>query len=274
MKFQNALALNDCYFGAPTLPTRWGHIQMLGKSHGETIAAEAGSWASLMPEMPLDVMAHHGVLTSGDLPDPNNPIMYDRDGRVILDLIENSMEGHTPSSRPCWPRSASILICRRARSIWARESHRQHGASGRDHPLQPGPGTSALDLDCKADDLDTLYVVHANSLTITSSPMRCGSAIISWNGSGEPRDLERRLVVCSGPPGAHQCMDDPVLRIVQEMDRDYCVRWVNVPSQAPRPTISLSNSSRSEPTTQTRGALPAPLTPVLIRPPAENGDHS
>jgi len=70
---------------------------MLGKSHGETIAAEAGSWARLMPEMPFDVMADHAVdfwLTSEDLPDPNNRITYDRDRRVILDLTENNMEGH------------------------------------------------------------------------------------------------------------------------------------------------------------------------------------
>src|SRR5215470_8406274 len=74
-----------------------GHIQMLGKSHGATIAAEAGSWARLMPEMPFDAIAHHAVdfwLTSEDLPDPNNRIRYDRAGRVILDLTENNMEGH------------------------------------------------------------------------------------------------------------------------------------------------------------------------------------
>src|SRR5258708_33841621 len=69
---------------------------MLGKSHGATIAAEAPSWARLMPEMPFDAMAHHAVdfwLTSEDLPDPDNRIRYDRDGRVILDLTENNMEG-------------------------------------------------------------------------------------------------------------------------------------------------------------------------------------
>src|SRR5215467_11369726 len=96
-KFQKTLGLNDFYFGASDFPYPLGHIQMLGKSHGATIAAEAGSWARLMPEMPFDAMAHHAVdfwLTSEDLPDPNNRITYDRDGRVILDLTENNMEGH------------------------------------------------------------------------------------------------------------------------------------------------------------------------------------
>ncbi len=42
-KFQKTLALNDFYFRAPDWDYPLGHIQMLGKSHGPTIAAEAGS---------------------------------------------------------------------------------------------------------------------------------------------------------------------------------------------------------------------------------------
>src|SRR5712675_3395034 len=97
LKLGASAAALHFYFGDGSFPYPLGHIQMLGKSHGATIAAEAPSWARLMPEMPFDTMAHHAVdfwLTSEDLPDPNNRIRYDRDGRVILDLTENNMEGH------------------------------------------------------------------------------------------------------------------------------------------------------------------------------------
>jgi hypothetical protein len=46
-KFQKTLGLNDFYFGAPGFPYPLGHIQMLGKSRGETSAAGAGFLGSV-----------------------------------------------------------------------------------------------------------------------------------------------------------------------------------------------------------------------------------
>jgi choline dehydrogenase-like flavoprotein len=48
-KCQKTLALNDLYLNAPDFPYPLGHIQMLDKSHGATIAAEAGSSAGTIP---------------------------------------------------------------------------------------------------------------------------------------------------------------------------------------------------------------------------------
>jgi choline dehydrogenase-like flavoprotein len=200
-KFQKTLALNDFYFGDGGFPYPLGHIQMLGKSHGATIAAEAPSWARLMPEMPFDAMAHHAVdfwLTSEDLPDPNNRIRYDRDGRVILDLTENNMEGH----RRLQARLKDLLDKLDlhphllSRSLYLGKNIPIGGTAHQAGTIRFGrdPKTSALDLNCKAHDLDNLYVVDGSffvsigavnpSLTIIANALRIGDHLLERIGRG------------------------------------------------------------------------------------------
>jgi choline dehydrogenase-like flavoprotein len=193
-KFQKTLALNDFYFGADDWDYPLGHIQMLGKSHGETIAAEAGAWGELMPEMTFDAMARHAVdfwLTSEDLPDPDNRIMYDA-GRVVLDLKENNMEGHlrlqsklkqmlkaTDYHPHLFPHSLYL-----GKEIPIGGTAHQAGTVRFGHD----PKSSALDLNCKAHDLDNLYVVDASffvsigavnpTLTIIANALRVGDHLI------------------------------------------------------------------------------------------------
>ena len=200
-KFQKTLALNDYYFGAPDFSYPLGHIQMLGKSHGPTIAGEAGSWARLMPEIPFDVMAHHAVdfwLTSEDLPDPNNRITYDRDGRVILDLTENNMEGHKRLRAKLKAMLASLGLHPHLvpRALYLGKDIPIGGTAHQAGTIRFGrdPRTSALDLDCKAHDLDNLYVVDASffvsigavnpSLTIIANALRVGDHLLERLGRG------------------------------------------------------------------------------------------
>jgi hypothetical protein len=200
-KFQKTLALNDFYFGAPGFPYPLGHIQMLGKSHGATIAAEAGSWARLMPEMPFDAMAHHAVdfwLTSEDLPDPNNRIRYDRDGRVILDLTENNMEGHRRLQAKLKEMLNSLNLHPHLlpRALYLGKNIPIGGTAHQAGTIRFGrdPKTSALDLDCKAHDLDNLYVVDGSffvsigavnpSLTIIANALRVGDHLLERLGRG------------------------------------------------------------------------------------------
>jgi choline dehydrogenase-like flavoprotein len=194
-KFQKTLALNDFYFGDRDWPYPLGHIQMLGKSQGATIAAEAGAWASLLPEMPFDVMARHAVdfwLTSEDLPDPDNRVMYGADGRVILDLTENNMEGHRRlqaklkellQAMDCHP----YLL---PRSLYLGKEIPIGGTAHQAGTVRFGrdPRSSALDLNCKTHDLDNLYVVDAGffvsigavnpTLTIIANALRVGDHLL------------------------------------------------------------------------------------------------
>jgi choline dehydrogenase-like flavoprotein len=198
-KFQKTLGLNDFYFGAPDFPYPLGHIQMLGKSHGVTIAAEAGTWSQLMPEVPFDVLAHHAVdfwLTSEDLPDPNNRIMYDRDGKVILDLAENNMEGHRRLRAKLKDTLDSLDLHPHLlpRSLFLGKNIPVGGTAHQAGTVRFGtdPETSALDLNCKAHDLDNLYVVDGSffvsvgavnpSLTIIANALRVGDHLLERLG--------------------------------------------------------------------------------------------
>jgi len=172
---------------------------MLGKSHGATIAAEAPSWARLMPEMPFDAIAHHAVdfwLTSEDLPDPNNRIRYDRDGRVILDLTDNNMEGHRRLQAKLKDMLGQLDLHPHLlpRSLYLGKDIPIGGTAHQAGTIRFGrdPQTSALDLNCKAHDLDNLYVVDGSffvsigavnpSLTIIANALRVGDHLLERLG--------------------------------------------------------------------------------------------
>jgi choline dehydrogenase-like flavoprotein len=194
-KFQKTVALNDFYFGAPDWDYPLGHIQMLGKSHGESIAAEAGGWATALPETPFDVMAEHSVdfwLTSEDLPEKDNRVMYDRDGRVVLDLNENNLEGHARLKAKLKQllEAADYHPHLLPRSLYLGKEIPIGGTAHQAGTIRFGrdPKTSALDLNCKAHDLDNLYVVDASffvsigavnpSLTIIANALRVGDHLL------------------------------------------------------------------------------------------------
>src|SRR3954453_11034878 len=81
-KFQKTLGVNDFYEGADDFDYPLGHIQSLAKSDGALLK---GGGAALTPKLALDYVAKHAVdfwLTSEDLPDPNNRVTIERDGRI------------------------------------------------------------------------------------------------------------------------------------------------------------------------------------------------
>ena len=84
--FQKTLAVSDFYHRSDDWAFPLGFIQMCGKSHGDQIRGEAlPQWLGFLPNMPFDTMAEHAIdfwLSSEDLPDPDNRIAIDRDGRI------------------------------------------------------------------------------------------------------------------------------------------------------------------------------------------------
>jgi choline dehydrogenase-like flavoprotein len=189
--FQKTMALNDFYFGADDFDYPLGHIQMLGKTHEATIRSEAPRWLLLKPQALFQGMATHSVdfwLTSEDLPNPNNRITLDAAGKVVLSLTEANMEGH-------------IRLQEKLRLILKALDFHPHllphylylgqnipigGTAHQNGTIRFGtdPATSALDLNCKAHQLDNLYVVDASffpscgavnpTLTIIANALRVG----------------------------------------------------------------------------------------------------
>jgi choline dehydrogenase-like flavoprotein len=195
--FQKTIAVNDYYFGADDSPFPLGHISMVGKFDKEILAAGA---PPLTPKWVLEKMATHSLdfwLTSEDLPDPDNRVTLADDGRIQLSYTPNNTEAHD-------------RLIRKLKGLLDRigcEEHTwfDHLYLGKKIPLagvahQCGtvrfgddPATSALDVNCRAHELDNLYVVDASffvsstavnpALTIMANALRVGDHLLERLGA-------------------------------------------------------------------------------------------
>jgi choline dehydrogenase-like flavoprotein len=190
--FQKTLALNDFYFGADDFPYPMGNIQMIGKTLGGMYRAEKPLLTALMPGRALDEIARHAVdfwLTTEDLPRPDNRVSVDADGRLTLAYTPNNQ---VPKGK----------LYEKLRSILGRIGLDPHHLLPRDIYMQSDiplagcahqagtcrfgddPATSVLDRNCKAHELDNLYVVDTSffvsigavnpSLTVIANALRVG----------------------------------------------------------------------------------------------------
>ncbi|WP_326784046.1 GMC family oxidoreductase [Streptomyces sp. NBC_00151] len=196
-QFQKTLALNDWYLGADDWDYPLGGIQMLGKSDSDQIRGEAPRWAGMAsPDLPFEVLAHHAVdfwLCGEDLPHPDNRVTLDADGDIHLALDEkNNTEGLARLQHKLQKMLGHLgmhphhllphsLYLHKGMPIGATAHQAGTVRFGTD------PQSSALDVDCKAHDLDNLYVVDTSffpsigavnpSLTAIANALRVGDHI-------------------------------------------------------------------------------------------------
>ncbi len=194
--FQKTLALNDFYFGGPGWEYPMGHISFVGKLDGETLKAGA---PAIAPGWTLDLMARHSLdfwLTSEDLPDPDNRVTLDREGNIVLSYRPNNVEAHQrliAMVKSLMQQQSKCLIhgheCHQglfARNLFVGQQIPLAGVAHQNGTVRFGrdPRTSALDVNCKAHDVDNLYVVDASffpssaavnpALTIMANALRVG----------------------------------------------------------------------------------------------------
>jgi choline dehydrogenase-like flavoprotein len=206
-RFQKTLGVNDFYRGSDDWDFPLGHIQMLGKSDREVIKEGAPLPA---PGFALDYIADHAVdfwLTSEDLPNPDNRVTVDRQGRIHVAYTDSNLEGHKRliaklkgllTHLGCRPTLIPNQLIRDGRIPLAGVAHQCGTVRFGAHPE-----TSALDLDCKAHDLDNLYVVDTSffpsssavnpALTARANALRVGDHLIERLGARE-REQEEVLV--------------------------------------------------------------------------------
>ena len=189
--FQKTLGLNDFYFRSNDWDYPLGHLQMLGKSDLEQLRSGAPSFA---PGMALDAMAKHSIdfwLTSEDLPDPNNRVTLDSKGEIILHYTENNLEGHKRLIAKL-KELLNEIGCEHhlvPSSMYLGKKIPLAGTAHQNGTIRFGhdPKTSVLDMNCKAHDLDNLYVVDGSffvsstavnpSLTIMANALRVGDLL-------------------------------------------------------------------------------------------------
>jgi choline dehydrogenase-like flavoprotein len=207
--FQKTLALSDYYFCADDWSYPLGLIQMCATSHGAQIRGEAlPQWLEWVPKMPFEEMARHSMdfwLSSEDLPRPENRIFYDGE-RVVLDLHENNMEAHRRLKKKLEQILSALgshprLLERRlylGKNIPIGGTAHQAGTAR----FGDDPATSVLDTDCKAHELENLYLADASffpsigavnpTLTIIANALRVADIIGRRLGGG----------LCAHPPPA------------------------------------------------------------------------
>ncbi len=167
--FQKTLAVTDFYFKSDDWDYPLGLIQMCAASQADQIKGEAlPAWMEWLPEMPFEKMAEHSMdfwLSSEDLPRPESRIFYDG-GKVRLDVIEQGMEAHQRLKRKLEHYMSRvgahpIMV---ERSLYLGKGIPVSGTAHQAGTARFGadPASSVLDLNCKAHELDNLYIADAS----------------------------------------------------------------------------------------------------------------
>ncbi len=192
--FQKTLAVSDYYFGSPDHDYPLGLIQMCATSHGEQIRGEAlPGWLSFLPEMPFEKMAEHSMdfwLQTEDIPLAENRIRYDGE-RVVLDVTDTNDQ----PAKDLKHRLEKLMNAAGShptmleRSLYLGKGIPLNGTAHQAGTCRFGtdPASSVLDLNCKAHELDNLYITDASffpsigavnpTLTIIANALRVADHI-------------------------------------------------------------------------------------------------
>jgi choline dehydrogenase-like flavoprotein len=204
-KFQKTLGINDYYYGAEDSELPLGHIQMLGKSDKNILRAGAPWFA---PGIALDYMARHAIdfwITTEDLPHPQNRVTVDREGRIHVAKRYHNLEPHKRLLRKLKGLMGPLGCHETAIPSWSILDQRipLAGVAHQCGTVRFGtdPATSALDLDCRAHELDNLYVVDASffpsssavnpALTVMANALRVGDHLLERLGTGAVAEITR-----------------------------------------------------------------------------------
>lgn len=179
--FQKTLSVHDFYWGNEDYPYPMGTIQLTGKAHWTRVK---GDVKGDLPDEQAKFIADHAVdffFTSEDVPDEHNRIEL-KNGKIHFNYRPNNLEGHQrliDHFRDDYLRPIGFYMF----LPWMMDHHVAWHQAGTCR-FGEDPKTNVLDLNCKAHDLDNLYVVDASfqpsmgatnpTLTIVANAIRVG----------------------------------------------------------------------------------------------------
>jgi choline dehydrogenase-like flavoprotein len=196
-RFQKTLGLNDYYWGAEDSDLPLGHIQMLGKSDSDILRTGAPRFA---PRLALDWVAKHAIdfwLTTEDLPNPDNRVTVDPQGNIHLAKTYHNTEAHKRLLAKLKDLLPLLGSHKMTMTRWSVLSQ-QIPIAGIAHQcgtvrFGTDPSRSALDINCKAHDVDNLYVVDTSffpscsavnpGLTAIANSLRVGDHLLERLGA-------------------------------------------------------------------------------------------
>jgi len=203
--FQKTLGVNDFYLsGGDDFDFPLGNIQMVGKSVAQMFRGERPRDTKLAPEWTLERMARHAIdfwLSTEDLPGPENRVTVDGDGNIRLSYTPNNEEpkkrlNHTLRSMlGKLDMNPGHLIHRFA---YMKNDIPVAGCAHQAGTCRFGsdPATSVVNTDCRAHELDNLYVVDTSvfpsigavnpALTAMANSLRVGDHLLERLGASRP----------------------------------------------------------------------------------------
>ena len=199
--YQKTLGLNDFYFGSDEFEYPLGNIQMVGKSQAPMFHGEKPGETKLAPEWTLERVARHAIdfwLSTEDLPRPENRVSVDRDGKLMLSYTETNAE----AKKQLYNKLRSLLggLDLNPGHLFHRFAYMKNeipvaGCAHQAGTCRMGndPATSALTTDCRAHELDNLYVVDTSvfpsigavnpALTAMANSLRVGDHLLERLGA-------------------------------------------------------------------------------------------
>ena len=168
--FQKTLGINDFYFATQGYQWPMGNIQMIGKSNAEAMRGEKPKLTKLSPEWTLSDVAKHAVdfwLTTEDLPVPENRVTVDGDGKIHLaytstnDAEADRLYGELKKILNHTGMAEHHVL---GKNFYMDMSIPVAGCAHQVGTCRFGadPATSVLDINCKAHELDNLYVADTS----------------------------------------------------------------------------------------------------------------
>jgi choline dehydrogenase-like flavoprotein len=198
--FQKTLGVNDYYFASSAWEFPMGNIQMVGKSVADMYRGEKPLMTKLAPTFSLADVAEHAVdfwLSTEDLPRQENRVSVDREGKLTLN--------YRPSND-----TARSRLFEQLRSLLGHLGMHEHHLIPRWAYLEnkipvagvahqagtcrfgSDPASSPLNEDCRAHEVDNLYVVDTSffpsiaavnpALTAMANALRVGDHLLQRLG--------------------------------------------------------------------------------------------
>jgi choline dehydrogenase-like flavoprotein len=191
--FQKSLGLADFYHGADDSPLPLGEIQLMGRNDPDTILWLAENYYPGKSYEELKQMTIDFWLTAEDLPSPDNRVTLKEDGSIKVDYTRTNYTAYEKLKEKLKQVFVKLgeIDSDYKDTQWNGYDLDVSGMSHQNGTLRFGtdPAQSVLDLNCKAHDLDNLYVVDASffpscgafnpALTIAANALRVGDHLIN-----------------------------------------------------------------------------------------------
>ena len=199
--FQKTLGLNDFYFAGNGHDYPLGNIQMVGKSQAPMFRGERPGETKLAPHWTLEKVAKHAIdfwLSTEDLPMPENRVTVDGDGKLTLnyratnDTPKNDLQKQLHSMLGKLRMEGDHLFHRFA---YMKNEIPVAGVAHQAGTCRMGEdaASSVVNRDCRAHELDNLYVVDTSvfpsigavnpALTAMANSIRVGDHLLERMGA-------------------------------------------------------------------------------------------